>query len=77
MSDVGNVLDLINERRRTEMLWDPETTSWTGIWRCRGCGRFLSKLHQVRAGGIEAPPCRTKTCAGYVNRLGFETVATG
>jgi hypothetical protein len=73
---VGNVVDLINEKRRTEMLWDQATGSWSGVWRCRGCGRYLNKFDHVKAGGIEAPPCRTKTCAGYVNRLGYETITS-
>jgi hypothetical protein len=73
---MGNVVDLINEQRRSEFLWDAEHGWWNGVWRCRGCGRFLGRLIQVRSGGQEAPPCRTKTCAGYINRLGFETVTS-
>ena len=72
---MGNAVDLVNEKRRSEFLWDPENGWWNGVWRCTGCGRYHGKLYGVKAGGQEAPPCRTKTCAGYVNRLGFETVS--
>lgn len=71
MSAVGNLLD--PAFRRSTITWDQETGSFGGIWRCAGCGRYLATLQQVRAGGLSAPPCRTKTCDGYVNRIGFET----
>ena len=68
---MGNLLD--PALQRSVVTWDQEDGSFSGVVRCKGCGRFLMKLYQVRAGAIEAPPCRTKTCAGYVNRLGFDT----
>jgi hypothetical protein len=73
MSGVGNLLD--PGLQRSTIAWDQDDGSWSGIWRCKGCGRFLGKHTRVRAGGLEAPPCRTKTCDGYVNRIGFETFA--
>jgi hypothetical protein len=66
---------LVVEKRRTELLWDQETGTWSGPFRCRGCGRFLGNFSGVKMGGYDAPPCRTKTCDGYVNRLGFETIS--
>lgn len=67
-----NILDL----QRSTITWDQESGSFSGLWRCRNCGRYLGKLSGVKAGSLEAPPCRTKTCSGYVNRIGFETFSS-
>ena len=70
---VGNLLD--PELRRSTITWDQDDGSWSGIWRCRHCGRYLNTFTRTKAGGIAAPPCRTKSCNNYVNHIGFETFA--
>lgn len=70
---MGNLLD--PSLLRSTITWDQETGTFSGIFRCRSCGRFLGKFERARMGGYEAPPCRTKTCSGYINRIGFETFA--
>lgn len=70
MSDV-NIAD--PAFRRSTITWDPESGSWSGIWRCQSCGRYIATLSNVKAGALSAAPCRSRTCTGLVNRLGFET----